>query len=192
MKIFTSLYDKVLQWSRHPHAVRYLGLVSAAEASVFPVPTAFMLAPMALADRDRAWWYALLATVTSVLGGTVGYLIGMFLFDQVGQTIIEFYHAQEKFNHLKAWFDQYGVWVVILAGFSPIPYKLFTITAGLLGMPFLPFVVASLIGRSGQFFLISGLIRWGGEQLEGSLRRWVDVIGWGTLALAVIAYFVLR
>ena len=101
MKIFSSLYDRVLRWSRHPHAERYLAAVSFAEASFFPVPTVLMMAPMALARLRRAWWLALLTTVTSVMGGVAGYLIGAYLFEAVGVPIIEFYHAADKFEQLK-------------------------------------------------------------------------------------------
>lgn len=127
MKIFTSLYDKVLEWAKHPQAEKILGVVSFAESSFFPIPTVLMMAPMAMARRDRAWWLALLCTLTSVAGGVLGYFIGMFLFDSVGQPILEFYHAQEKFAKLQNWFSEWGVWVVFLAGVTPIPYKVFTI-----------------------------------------------------------------
>ncbi|GJL80967.1 MAG: hypothetical protein DHS20C01_06010 [marine bacterium B5-7] len=189
--IFSSLYDRVMRWSQHRHARYYLGAVSAMESSFFPVPTAFMLAPMCLARRDRAWSYALNATLTSVLGGIVGYLIGMFFFDAVGQQIIDFYDAHGKFNTAMRWFSEYGVWVVFIAGFSPIPYKLFTITSGLLGLAFGPFVLASLVGRAGQFFLIAALVVFGGDRLAGSIRNYVEWIGWGVIVLAIAAFLLL-
>ncbi len=190
--IFGDLYNRVIAWSRHRHAPYYLCAVSAMESSFFPVPTAFMLAPMCLADRDRAWWLALITTVSSVVGGLLGYLIGMFFFDAVGEQIIEFYDARDKFEQAVAWFAEYGVWVVFIAGFSPIPYKLFTITSGMLGLAVAPFVLASLVGRAGQFFLIAGLLVLGGARLERSIRRYVEWIGWGVLALVVLAYLFLR
>lgn len=192
MKIFKPLYDKVIVWSKHPHAERYLGGVSFVESSFFPIPTFLMLAPMVMARRDRGWWLASLATVTSVLGGLFGYAIGFFLFDQVGQHILDFYHLQDKFVKLQGWFDEYGVWLVLLAGVSPIPYKLFTITSGLLGMALIPFTLASIVGRASQFFIVAGLVIWGGEKLEPVIEKWVEWIGWGILAAAVAGFMVVK
>jgi len=192
MKIFGPLYDKVIEWSRHRHAERYLAVISFAESSFFPVPTAFMLAPMVMARREHAWWLASLATITSVLGGLFGYLIGYFFFDQFGQPIIDFYHAGEKFESMKNWFGQYGVWLVLLAGVTPIPYKIFTIASGLLGLPVVLFTLASVVGRASQFFLVAGLLWWGGEKIEPVLKKWMELIGWGLISLAVIGYFLLR
>ena len=151
MKIFEPLYDKVLAWSRHPHAERYLAAISFMESSFFPIPTAFMLAPMVLAKPNRAFWLAALATITSVMGGLFGYAIGHFLFDQVGMSIIEFFGKEQKFLEVKAAFLEHGVWLVLLAGVTPLPYKLCTITSGLLGLALLPFVVASIFGRALNF-----------------------------------------
>lgn len=192
MKIFSSLYDRVLRWSRHPHAERYLAAVSFAEASFFPVPTVLMMAPMALARPRRAWWLALLTTVTSVMGGVAGYLIGAYLFDAVGAPIIEFYHATDKFEQLKLWFAEYGALLLFIAGVSPIPYKLFTISAGVLNMALLPFILASLLGRSVQYFLVAAIAWFGGEKLESSLRQWVDWLGWGLVLIAVVAFLWFR
>ena len=192
MKIFEPLYDKVLQWSRHRHAERYLSAVSFAESSFFPIPTAFMLAPMVLAQRDRSWWLATLATLTSVAGGVFGYFIGFFLFEQVGQSIIEFLGKEAAFLELKARFLKDGVWLVLLAGVTPIPYKLCTITSGLLGLALIPFIIASIIGRAGQFFIIAIVLWWGGPKIEAHLRRWMEIIGWAAVAAVVVAYFVLR
>jgi len=145
-----------------------------------------MLAPMALARRDRAWGFAFITTFWSVLGGALGYLIGMFLFDVLAQPLISFYDASEAFATAQEKFKAHGVWIVFIAGFTPIPYKIFTISAGLASMAFLPFVVASLIGRGARFFLVSALIYFGGERFESGLRRYVDLIGWLVIALIVV------
>jgi membrane protein YqaA with SNARE-associated domain len=192
MKIFGPLYDKVLEWSRHRHAERYLAVISFAESSFFPVPTAFMLAPMVLANRERAWWLAILATLTSVAGGVLGYAIGYFVFDQVGMLIIDSFGKQEAFQVVKERFLKDGVWLVILAGVTPLPYKLCTLTSGLLGLALIPFVIASLIGRAGQFFIVSVVLWWGGPKIEQHLRRWMEIIGWAVIALAVVAYLYFR
>ncbi len=188
MKLFRPLYAKVMTWSRHPRAERYLAAVSFTESWIFPLPTAIMLAPMVLANRRRAWHLAALATITSVLGGVFGYLIGYFLFEQVGRPIVDFYQAAEQLDSMRQWFSQYGAWLVLLAGVTPIPYKIFTIASGLLGLPLLLFVVASLVSRAAQFFLVAGLLWWGGEQIERALEKWAEPAGWSVVVLAVIAW----
>ena len=135
-----------MRWAAHRHAQWYLAGLSFAESSFFPVPPDVMLAPMALANTHKAWRFALITTVFSVLGGAAGYAIGMFAFDLV-QPLLEKAGYMDKYQLAVDWFKQWGIWVVFLAGFSPIPYKLFTIAAGVVSMAFLPFMVASLIGR---------------------------------------------
>ena len=191
MKIFAPLYDRVMMWSRHPHAERYLVGVSFLESSFFPVPTALMLAPMVMADRRRAWRLAGLATIASVLGGLFGYFIGYFLFESLGKMIIDFYDA-DALETTREWFGRYGVWLVLLAGVTPIPYKIFTIAAGALGLPIVWFILASIIGRAAQFFLVAWLLWWGGEKLERALKKWMEPVGWGLVALAAVAYWWLR
>ncbi len=191
MRIFGYLYDRGLEWAAHHQAPRYLALVSFAESSFFPVPVDVMLAPMVLANRERAFFFATLTTVMSVVGGLFGYLIGMFLFEEFGQPLISFYHAEESFTQIKEWFIDYGVWIVFIAGFTPIPFKIFTITSGLMLMPVLSFFLASLVGRSARFFLVAGLLYWGGAPLERVLRKWIDVLGWITVGLLAVLYFIL-
>ncbi len=192
MKIFGPLYDKVMAWSRHPHAEWYLAGVSFVESWVFPVPTALMLAPMVMADRRRAWRLAAVATVASVLGGVFGYLIGYFLFDQLGRPIIDLYHAGETFESVKRLYDENGFLLVLVAGITPLPYKVFTIASGFFGLPIALFVLASILGRAAQFFLVAGLLWWGGETIEALLKKWMEAAGWGLLALVVAGYLLLR
>ncbi len=190
MKIFGFLYGKMMQWCRHPHAEKLLAGVSFVESWFFPIPTAVMLAPMVMARKKRAARLACIATITSVLGGIFGYLIGYFLYEQFGQPILVFYDLQAAFIDMKKWFDQYGVWLVLLAGITPIPYKLFTITAGVLGMALIPFILASIVGRATQFFLIAGLLWWCGEKIEQVLLKWMEWLGWTILVVAVIGYLI--
>lgn len=190
MRIFSPLYDRVMKWSRHRHAPWYLGGLSFAESSFFPIPPDVMLAPMSLAQPKKAFSLALLTTLTSVLGGILGYVIGMWGFELIeGWLTQSHYHA--KFLQAQEWFGEWGFWAIFIAGFSPIPYKVFTITAGVIGMMFLPFVLASFIGRGARFFLVAGLMAWGGEAMEAKLRHWVDGLGWATviIVVAVIAYY---
>lgn len=189
MRIFSALYDRVMGWSRHRHAPRYLFALSFAESSFFPIPPDVMLAPMSLSQRDRAWFFAMLTTVASVLGGIAGYFIGVFAFDLI-QPWLEGTKYWDQYLRAAQWFEEWGIWIVFLAGFSPIPYKVFTITAGVIAMAFVPFVLASLIGRGARFFMVSGLMVWGGESMETALRRYIDIVGWVVVGAAVIAYWV--
>jgi membrane protein YqaA with SNARE-associated domain len=189
MKIFSALYDKVIGWSRHRHAPFYLGGLSFAESSFFPIPPDVMLAPMALARPHKAWHYALLTTLASVLGGMLGYLIGVFAFEMVEPWIHQAGY-QDAYQQAGDWFRVWGFWAIFLAGFSPIPYKVFTISAGVIGMAFLPFVLASAIGRGARFYLVAGLMRWGGERMEQTLRAYIDRIGWLLILLVIALYFV--
>jgi len=191
MKLFSRLYDKVLAWAAHRHASWYLAGLSFAESSFFPIPPDVMLAPMALAKRHRAWYYAMVTTLASVLGGVLGYLIGMLAFDSVEPLIQQFGYA-ETYGHARDWFNQWGVWVVFLAGFTPIPYKIFTISAGVASMAFIPFVLASFIGRGARFFLVAGLIYLAGEKMERLLRRYIDRLGWILIVVLLISYVVYK
>ena len=187
MKIFSRLYARVMQWVRHPHARWYLAGLSFTESSFFPIPPDVMLAPMALAQPRKAWQLALITTIASVLGGILGYLIGMYAFELV-QPLIERAGYQGKFDHVQTWFSEWGFWAIFIAGFSPIPYKVFTITAGLISMSFPLFVLASLIGRGARFFLVASLMRWGGEPMEKAMHEYVDRIGWLIIVVAIAVY----
>lgn len=186
MKLFSPLYRRAMNWSRHPHAPWYLGGMSFMESSFFPVPPDVMLAPMCLANPRRAWWFALITTLTSVAGGLFGYLIGYFVLDAILPWLQDSRYWP-AYQTAVSWFKEWGVWAVFVAGFSPIPYKVFTIAAGALAMPLLPFVIASAVGRGLRFFLVAGLMAWGGERMEAALHRYVDRLGWATVAVVAIA-----
>ena len=183
MKIFSPLYLRAMQWARHRHAPWFLGVMSCAESSFFPIPPDVMLAPMSLAQPQRAWWFALLTTLTSVAGGLLGYVIGMFAFDAIQPWLQGNARYWAGYQTAVQWFDEWGVVAVFIAGFSPVPYKVFTIAAGALSMALLPFTLASLVGRGSRFFLVAGLMRWGGARMEAELQRYVDRLGWATVAL---------
>lgn len=186
MKIFSELYRRVLKWSAHPLAERYLAGLSMAESSFFPIPPDIMLLPMTIAKPQNGWRLALITTISSVVGGVIGYFIGKYLFIYIGAGIIEFYHATDKFEQVKMLFDSYGVWIIFIAGFTPIPYKLFTITAGVLSMTFLPFVLASIVGRGSRFYLVAALGKWFGPRYGEKLHKVIDIIGWITLVIITI------
>lgn len=191
MKIFSTLYTKAMNWARHPKAPWFLGGLSFAESSFFPVPPDVMLAPMSLAKPSKAWYYASLTTVTSVLGGILGYFIGVFAFDVI-EPILHNYGYYDRYELAKTWFESWGFWAIFLAGFSPIPYKVFTIASGVIGMAFLPFVIASFIGRGLRFFMVAGLMAWGGEPMEKKLHNYMDIIGWLLVGLVAVLWFIYR
>jgi len=193
MRLFGPLYERVLTWSRHRHAERYLGALSFAESSFFPIPVDVMLAPMTLADRGKWIRFATIATVFSVLGGLGGYAIGWGMFEAIEPWLRDS-HYWDAYATAQRWFDHYGVWVVFVAGFSPIPYKVFTIAAGVAALNLPGFFIGSLVGRAARFFLVAGLVRAGGQRFEDTLSKYVERIGWATVVATaiVIAYFMMR
>ena len=190
MRIFSRLYERVLGWAQHRHATYYLAVLSFAESSFFPIPPDVMLAPMTLARPKHAWRLALITTLASVLGGAAGYLIGAFAIDAVAP-LIEAAGYQPAYERAQDWFDRYGFYAVLAAGFSPIPYKVFTIAAGAVGLLMPVFLVASIIGRGARFYLVAGLIAWGGEPMERKIRQHVDILGWLFVALLIGGFVLL-
>lgn len=187
--LFTGLYNKVMKWAAHPHAERYLIGVSIFESIFFPVPTALMVAPMAVARPDRAVRIAFVATTMSVLGGVVGYYLGYFAIHAIEPVLHEVGYW-DKYMTAQHWFEEWGFWAVVVAGFSPIPFKLFTLSAGALSMALLPFVFAAIVGRSAHFFLVSLAMAWAGPRLEPVVKKYIEWLGWLTvLIIAVLIYF---
>ncbi|WP_294087168.1 YqaA family protein [uncultured Actinobacillus sp.] len=187
MQLFGTIYDKTMAWSKHRYASFWLSFVSFIEAIFFPIPPDVMLIPMSMSKPQNATKYAIYTTIASVVGGVIGYFIGLYAFDWV-QGFISDWGMQANFDKAKAWFETWGVAVVFLAGFSPIPYKVFTICAGVMQMAFLPFVLTAAISRFARFILVAKLSAWGGEKYAEKIRRSIELIGWGTIILAVVAY----
>ncbi len=192
MKIFSALYEWTLRWAKHKFAPRYLALLSFTESVIFPIPPDVLLAPMVLAKPHKAWEFASITTIASILGGILGYVLGYMMFEPWIQPIITELGYQHRFDRVIEWFKEWGVWVVFIAGFSPVPYKLFTVSAGMLQMAFIPFLIASAVGRGLRFFLVAGLIKWGGAPMEEKLRQWVDKIGWALVVIIAIVYLIIR
>lgn len=184
-RVWRRLYDAVLRASAHPRASWWLAGLSFSESSFFPIPPDVMLAPMCLARPERAWRLAAITTLASVLGGVAGYFIGVFLLD-AATVWMQTMGYWEGYVRVRDWFAEWGFLAVLVAGFSPIPYKVFTIAAGAGAMPLLPFVAASAIGRGGRFFLVAALVRWFGPALERRLLRYVDWIGWTMVLLIAV------
>jgi len=190
MGVFTRLYDAVLRWAAHRRAPWFLGALSFAESSFFPIPPDVMLAPMSVARPERALRLAGLTTLTSVAGGVLGYLIGALGLELVMPLIVDTGHV-DAYEMARRWFFDWGFWVVLVAGFSPIPYKVFTIAAGAMAVAWLPFMLASLLGRGARFYLVASVLAWGGPRAEPWLRRYMERIGWLSVLALVVAVLAL-
>lgn len=158
-----ALYDKTLELSKHPKASWWLALISFMESSFFPIPPDVLLLPLCLADRAKALRNAAICTIASVLGGLFGYYIGFALFDAIGQPILNFYGASDQYEQLRGWFTEYGSIIVFVAGLTPIPYKVITISAGVFGLPLPLFVIFSLASRGLRFGIEALIIKRFGE-----------------------------
>jgi membrane protein YqaA with SNARE-associated domain len=186
------MYDWCIAAADKPYALWLMGAVSFAESSFFPIPPDVMLIPMSLARPQKAWLYALVCTVTSVAGGVVGYAIGALLYDSVGQWLINLYGYGDKVEAFRAGYAEYGAWIILLKGLTPIPYKLVTITSGFANYNLLAFVLLSVVARGGRFFFVAILLNrygtWIREAIEKRLGLWV-AIGAGALVLGFVVAF---
>lgn len=165
------LYDWTLSLAAGRHAPSALAAVSFAESSFFPIPPDVVLIPMAVAKRDSAWLYALIATIASVLGGLLGYFIGAALFEPVARPILEFYHYGDRFDAFQQAFAEWGMLIVLVAGFTPFPYKVITIAAGLAALNLPIFILASIISRGGRFFLVATLLYFFGPPVKAFIEK---------------------
>ncbi len=170
------LYDWMMGLAGDRRAPAALFWVSFAESSFFPIPPDVMLIPMVLKDRTKAFRYAALATIASVIGGVAGYAIGYFLLESIGKPVINFYGLAQKFDEAAAWFREWGVPILIIKGMTPIPYKLLTITAGAVHMNLVAFMGASVIARAMRFFLVAGLLYWFGEPIRDFIERRLTLV----------------
>jgi membrane protein YqaA with SNARE-associated domain len=190
--ILSSTYFKMIEWSRHRYATKYLAAVSFMESSFFPIPPDVMLLPMVLGKPVKAYYYAFIATVFSILGGILGYAIGYFAFEAIGIVIIDYFGIQDAFLTVKEWFKSYGFYAVLLAGVTPIPYKLFTITAGLVAMNFPAFFIASIFGRGMRFFLVAIIMKKFGHKFETVVVKYLDRAGWIILAICLLLLLIYK
>ncbi len=171
-----SLYDWTMALAARKGAVRALAVVSFIESSFFPIPPDVLLIPMVVAERLRAWFFALVATVSSVLGGIAGYAIGFFLFEAVGQPLLDFYGYSDKFADFAARYNDYGAWIVFIAGITPFPYKVITIASGATALNPLVFMLASVAARGLRFYLVAGLLYWFGPPIRAFIERYLGLV----------------
>ena len=186
----SSLYDRVKALADSPYAEAALAAVAFAESSFFPIPPDILLAPMALGEPRRAWRFALIATIASVIGGMLGYAIGALLYDTLGQWLVNLYGYGAKMEALKQTYAQWGWLVILIKGVTPIPYKLVTITSGLLGYNFPLFVALSIVTRGARFFLVAGAFQYFGEPLRKAMERNFAAVLGGFLALVVAGFVI--
>lgn len=193
MKIFQPLYERAILWARHPRAPILLTFLSFIEAIFFPVPPELMLAPMCVAQPRRGFGYAGLSLLGSMFGMFVGYAVGHYAID-VAMPLIEKMGYAGEFESIKQQAASNGFWLLLIAGFTPVPFKIFTLASGAVGMPLLPFFAGGAIGRGKRVFLVAGAIRLGGEKAEAKLRKYIEPIGWGALVLlaAAVAWMLMR
>jgi membrane protein YqaA with SNARE-associated domain len=152
------LYDWAVQLAASPHAVWALAAISFIESSVFPLPPDLLLIPMVLASPEDAWWLATVATIASVAGGFLGYAIGYYVFETVGKRVLRFYGLLDRFTALEKLYRRWGVWIIIVKGMTPIPYKLVTIASGAFGFNLAKFAAASVVCRALRFYLLAALL----------------------------------
>ena len=186
MRPFYTLYNKILEWSSSRFAIFWLSLISFLESSILPYPIQdFLLASMSLKNRSKAFYFAAICTIASVLGGIAGYYIGVYAIVQIGPILANLGY-ESKIELLKSYFETWDIWFILVAGFSPIPYKLFTITAGILGMSIFPFIALSLISRGARYFLISYLVRKFGKRCDAWLNKYIDRLGYALIVIVVL------
>jgi len=178
-----ALYEWTLRQAASPHALWILAIVAFVESSIFPIPPDILLIPMVLAMRNRAWLLAGICTVASVTGGMAGYGIGAFLYESMGQPILELYGKLEKFESFQAMYNEWGAWIVMMGGLTPFPYKVITIASGVTGLNIVTFTLFSIVARGIRFFLIAWLLWHFGAPIKAFIERY--------LGLLTILFFVL-
>ena len=189
MRPFHSIYNKILDYSSSRFAILWLSAISFLESIILPVPLQdLLLASMSLRNRSKAFYFAAICTIASVLGAVLGYYIGVQAENHILPILINLDY-ESKFETAQMYFQTYGIYIILIAGFSPIPYKVFTIAAGMMSMSLLPFVFFSLIARGARYFLISFLVRKFGKMADAWLNKYIDWLGY--LLIIVIVLFIL-
>lgn len=186
------LYHWVLHWSETPHGAWALFILAFSESSFFPIPPDVLLIALAVGKPEKALKFAAICTAGSVLGGMLGYLIGWQFMAAVGERIVAFYGLTEKVDYIEMLYNQYDAWAVGIAGFTPIPYKVFTIAAGAFKINFLVFIIASAVSRSARFFLVGGLIHFFGPGIQAFIDKYFNLLAVVFTILLVGSFFLLK
>lgn len=186
------LYDWVLGWADSRYATPALATLSFTESFFFPLPPDPLLMALSLSKPKRAYFFAAVCSAASVIGGVAGYYIGLVLFEAIGKPILDFYGAMDKYLLVQTYFRAYDAWAVGVAGFTPIPYKVFTISAGAFRISFFVFVLASVISRSARFFIVAGLIKHFGGPIRSFIDRYFNILTFVFVALLAGGFLLLR
>ncbi|MBO0739889.1 MAG: DedA family protein [Hyphomicrobiaceae bacterium] len=186
------LYNWMMDMARHDGAPKALFCIAFVESSVFPIPPDVMLIPMVLARRSKAWAYATIATVGSVIGGVAGYAIGYYVFELIGEPILNFYGYGQKYGQMQALFDAWGPWILIAKGWTPFPYKVLTIAAGVFKMSLGSFILASIVARAMRFYLVAGLLYWFGAPIRDFIERRLTLVTTAFVVLLVGGFVAIR
>lgn len=187
-----ALYDWTLNLARHPRAPIALSAVSFTESSFFPIPPDIMLIPMVIAEKAKAWFYAAICTVSSVAGAIFGYLIGLLLFEAIGRPVLAFYGYAEKFTAFAEQYNEWGALIVLIAGVTPIPFKVVTIASGTVGMNLLVFIAASIVARGARFFIVAGLLYFFGPPIRAFIEKHLSLVFTLFCVLLVGGFVVIR
>jgi membrane protein YqaA with SNARE-associated domain len=186
------VYEWTMRTATHRKAPQALFWVSFAESSFFPIPPDAMLIPMVVANRAKAWYFAGVATVASVLGGMLGYAIGYFVYETLGQWVISLYGLATQFDAYRAAYNEWGLWIILVKGLTPIPYKLVTIASGAAAFNFWVFIAASIVTRGARFFMVAALLYWFGESIREFIERRLTLLTTAFLVLLVGGFVVVR
>lgn len=185
MRLFTTLYQTILTFAQHRHSIYYLSALSLVESFILPYPPPdILLAPMVLKNPNYAYRFAFFCTLFSVVGGIIGYLLGSYAVEWL-TPLVDKMHYNNALSLVQNWFNQYGVWIIAIAGFSPIPYKIFTIGAGIMSMALLPFVLVSFLARGARFFLVALLVRKFGHSCDVWLQKYIDRLGYALIVVVI-------
>ena len=187
-----AVYNWTIKLSATRYALWALAIVAFAESSFFPIPPDILLIPLIIAKPKNAYLFALIAMIASVLGGGLGYYIGLKLYETIGIIIINFYHAQQLFLEFQAQFNKYGAAAVLFAGVTPFPYKIITISSGIAGMSFYKFVIFSIIARGARFFIIAILLRLYGEPIRNFIERHLNLLFIVFMVLLVLGFLLIK
>jgi membrane protein YqaA with SNARE-associated domain len=186
------LYDRMMDAAAHARAPVALFWVAFIESSFFPIPPDVMLVPMVVTQREKAWRFATIATVGSVIGGVFGYAIGYFLYDFIGEPLLRLYGYADRFQEFATLFNEWGVWILIIKGMTPFPYKVLTILAGVTHMNLVAFMAASVVARAMRFFLVAGLLYWFGQPIREFIERRLSLVTTVFVVLLVGGFVAIR
>ena len=176
MNLLRKLYDWTLYKSKDPKAPWFLAIISFLESSFFPIPPDIILIPMVLANRIKAWTYATICTISSVLGGVLGYFIGFFFYNSIGIIIVQYYSLEKLFSSFETIYNEYGILIVLGAGFTPFPFKFITIASGFFSLNLPLFIAVAFFARGLRFFLVAGLLKLFGNFIKNLIDRYFNII----------------